>query len=156
MDELGFMRSGYGSYVGLANWPLLATYWPKSVYISKCCVVEYSYARRVGHREQQNSARDPHLIHRRQEEMLTKEEKGPLVKDFETHEGDTGSPEVQVAILTRRIQQLTAHLRAHRHDFASQRGLLKLVSKRRRQLFYLSKEDPDRYKRLISRLGLRR
>ncbi len=88
--------------------------------------------------------------------MLTKEEKGPLVKEFETHENDTGSPEVQVAVLTRRIQQLTAHLRMHRHDFTSQRGLLKLVSKRRRQLLYLSREDPERYKRLISRLGLRR
>lgn len=88
--------------------------------------------------------------------MLVKEEKEPLIKEFETHPGDTGSSEVQVAILTKRISQLTEHFRNHRHDYQSQRGLLKLVSKRRRQLAYLGRTHPERYQELISRLGLRR
>ncbi len=87
---------------------------------------------------------------------LTKEEKQELVNEFGRFEGDTGSPEVQVAMLTRRIQQLTEHLRRHRHDEHSRMGLLKLVGQRRRHLKYLSKKDPAAYRELIQRLGLRR
>ncbi|MCA9913503.1 MAG: 30S ribosomal protein S15 [Anaerolineae bacterium] len=87
---------------------------------------------------------------------LTKEEKQELVDEFGRFEGDTGSPEVQVAMLTRRIQQLTEHLRRHRHDEHSRMGLLKLVGQRRRHLKYLSKKDPAAYRELIQRLGLRR
>jgi small subunit ribosomal protein S15 len=87
---------------------------------------------------------------------LTKEEKQELVNEFGRFEGDTGSPEVQVAMLTRRIQQLTEHLRKHRHDEHSRMGLLKLVGQRRRHLKYLSKKDPAAYRELIQRLGLRR
>jgi len=88
--------------------------------------------------------------------MLTKEKKETVVQTYKTHVSDTGSPEVQVALLTERIRRLTEHLRAHRKDFHSQRGLLKLVGQRRRLLRYLAKEDEDRYRRLIGRLGLRR
>jgi small subunit ribosomal protein S15 len=75
---------------------------------------------------------------------------------FQTHEGDTGSPEIQVALLTERILQLTDHLRTHKKDHHSRRGLLKLVGQRRRQLAYLNKKDVERYRSVISRLGLRK
>lgn len=88
--------------------------------------------------------------------MLTKEKKEETIRLFETHEGDTGSPEVQVAILTTRINQLTEHLKVHKKDHLSQRGLLKLVGQRRQQLVYLSKKDVERYRALIAKLGLRR
>lgn len=88
--------------------------------------------------------------------MLTKERKQEIIDSFRIHETDTGSPEVQVAILTERIRQLTEHLRAHKHDFHTRRGLLKLVGQRRRQLAYLSREDPERYRAVITKLGLRR
>ncbi|MBM2827139.1 MAG: ribosomal protein [Dehalococcoidia bacterium] len=88
--------------------------------------------------------------------MLKKEEKEQIIRDYEVHPQDTGSIEVQVALLTRRIIQLTDHFRMHRHDFHSQRGLLMLVAKRRRSLNYLSREDNQRYRALISRLELRR
>jgi small subunit ribosomal protein S15 len=87
---------------------------------------------------------------------LNKDEKGDIIKSYSLFEGDTGSPEVQVALLTRRIEQLTQHLRFHRHDEHSRRGLLKLVGQRRRHLKYLSHKDPVRYRELIQRLGLRR
>lgn len=83
-------------------------------------------------------------------------EKAELIKEFETHEGDTGSPEVQIAIFDKRIQQLQEHLRVHKHDQSSRRGLLKLVGKRRRLLKYLQKRHPSRYRQIIERLGLRR
>ncbi len=76
--------------------------------------------------------------------------------NFALHEGDTGSTEVQVALLTERINQLTGHMAANRHDYHTQHGLIKLVGKRRRLLTYLTKEDVDRYHKLISRLGLRK
>ena len=76
--------------------------------------------------------------------------------DYATTEGDTGSPEVQVAVLTRRIADLTEHLKVHKHDHHSRRGLLLLVGRRRRLLNYLSKTDITRYRSLIERLGLRR
>ena len=88
--------------------------------------------------------------------MLGKERKLELIQQFQQHQADTGSAEVQVAVLTERISQLTRHLRVHRKDFATQRGLMKLVGRRRRLLAYVSREDVARYRTLISRLGLRR
>ncbi|HCO96132.1 MAG TPA: 30S ribosomal protein S15 [Phycisphaerales bacterium] len=88
--------------------------------------------------------------------MLTKQEKDKIIDDFETHESDTGSPEVQVAILTRRINDLTEHLKTHRKDHASRRGLLKMVGTRSALLKYVSKKDVKRYQEIISRLGLRK
>ncbi len=87
---------------------------------------------------------------------ITAERKHAVIEDFRREEADTGSPEVQVAILTERIIGLTAHLKTHKHDFSSRRGLLQLVSKRTRLLKYLSSEKHDDYKALIGRLGLRR
>jgi len=87
---------------------------------------------------------------------LDKGEKTDIIKEFELHEGDTGSTEVQVALLTERINQLTGHMAANRHDYSSQRGLLKLVGQRRRLLTYLSKQDVGRYHKLIKELGLRK
>jgi small subunit ribosomal protein S15 len=82
-------------------------------------------------------------------------EKSELMKEFETHEGDTGSPEVQIAIFDKRIKQLQEHLSTHKHDQSSRRGLLKLVGKRRRLLKYLRKKHPARYREIVKRLGLR-
>jgi small subunit ribosomal protein S15 len=87
---------------------------------------------------------------------LPTEKKSRVVADFSVHEGDTGSPEVQVALLTRRIQDVTVHLNEHKHDLHSRRGLLKMVGKRRRMLAYLNRTSPERYRELIARLGLRR
>jgi small subunit ribosomal protein S15 len=87
---------------------------------------------------------------------LPTEEKSRIIEDFHIHTDDTGSPEVQVALLTRRIQDLTVHLNEHKHDLHSRRGLLKLVGQRRRMLRYLNRKDPERYRELIARLGLRR
>lgn len=88
--------------------------------------------------------------------MIRKEIKDQIIKEYATHEGDTGSPEVQVAVLTYRINELTEHLRAHIHDDHSRRGLLKMVGKRRNLLDYLAKKDINRYRELIKRLGLRK
>ena len=87
---------------------------------------------------------------------MDKGKRTDIINKFELHKGDTGSTEVQVALLTDRINQLTGHMAANRHDYHSQRGLLKLVGQRRRLLAYLSKQDIDRYHKLISRLGLRK
>jgi small subunit ribosomal protein S15 len=87
---------------------------------------------------------------------LPTEEKSQIIADFHIHEFDNGSPEVQVALLTRRIQDLTVHLNEHKHDLHSRRGLLKLVGQRRRMLKYLNRTSPERYRELIARLGLRR
>jgi small subunit ribosomal protein S15 len=84
------------------------------------------------------------------------ENKDAIIREHATSEGDTGSPEVQVAVLTSRIRHLTEHLRVHKHDFHSRRGLLKMVGKRRRLLKYLQKKDVERYRALIQKLGLRR
>ncbi|QBD80320.1 30S ribosomal protein S15 [Ktedonosporobacter rubrisoli] len=86
---------------------------------------------------------------------LTVEEKADIIANSRVHETDTGSPEVQVSILTRRINQLTEHLKLHKHDLHSRRGLLMLVGQRRRLLSYLSKKSPERYRALIAKLGLR-
>ena len=87
---------------------------------------------------------------------LTKEKKTEVIGKFASHDGDTGSPEVQVALLTARINELTEHLRTHRKDHHSRRGLLMLVGQRRRLLNYLSRRDVDRYRALVQELGLRR
>ena len=88
--------------------------------------------------------------------MLTTEAKLAVIKEYATHEGDTGSPEVQVAILTSRIQYLTEYLKEHKKDHHSRRGLLKLVGQRRNMLDYLRRKDIERYRSLIERLGLRK
>jgi small subunit ribosomal protein S15 len=88
--------------------------------------------------------------------MLTKEDKGSIIGDFEVHEGDTGSPEVQIALLTRRINDLTEHLRAHPKDHSSRRGLLKMVGTRSALLRYVRDRDVKRYQTIITRLGLRK
>jgi small subunit ribosomal protein S15 len=86
---------------------------------------------------------------------LTLEEKTEIIADSRIHETDTGSPEVQVSILTRRINQLTEHLKVHKHDLHTFRGLRMMVGRRRRLLAYISKKDPNRYRALIAKLGLR-
>ena len=87
---------------------------------------------------------------------LLKEQKSQVIEEFRRAQADTGSPEVQVAVLTRRIQELTEHLKTHTKDHHSRRGLLQMVGKRRRLLDYLRRQDVDRYRQLIQRLGLRR
>ncbi|HEX9789096.1 MAG TPA: 30S ribosomal protein S15 [Kiloniellales bacterium] len=87
---------------------------------------------------------------------ITAERKGEVVREYATHDGDTGSPEVQVAILSERIKNLTDHLQVHKKDFHSRRGLLIMVGQRRRLLDYVKKQDQPRYEGLIERLGLRR
>lgn len=88
--------------------------------------------------------------------MLTAERKAEIIQGYRVHETDVGSPEVQIAILTTRIRELDQHLREHKHDHHTRRGLLKLVGRRRRLLRYLSREDVGRYRDLIGRLGLRK
>ena len=88
--------------------------------------------------------------------MLLKEEKTAVIEANRTHEKDTGSPEVQIAILTKRIADLTEHLRTHTHDHHSRRGLFKMVGRRRNLLNYLQKKDVERYRAVISKLGLRK
>ncbi len=88
--------------------------------------------------------------------MIRKEEKTAVIEANRTHETDTGSPEVQVAILTARIQQLTEHLKVHKKDNHSRRGLLKMVGKRRSLLDYLQRKDVERYRALIAKLGIRK
>jgi len=88
--------------------------------------------------------------------MLTKQEKDKVIDDFEIHEGDTGSPEVQIALLTKRINDLTEHLKIHRKDHSSRRGLLRMVGTRSALLKYVRNQDVKRYRGIISRLGLRK
>ncbi len=88
--------------------------------------------------------------------MINTEAKQQLIQDYRKHDGDTGSPEVQIAILTHRIQELTEHMKIHKKDHASRRGLLKMVGKRTGLLKYLMKNDRERYQAIISRLGLRK
>ncbi len=87
---------------------------------------------------------------------MDKEKKGAVISDFRVHEHDTGSAEVQIALLTGRISQLAEHFKAHPHDHHSRRGLLKLIGQRRRLLAYVSERDVKRYRTLIGRLGLRK
>ncbi len=87
---------------------------------------------------------------------LTKTEKDAIIEEYHIHDGDTGSPEVQIALLTNRIDQLVEHLKAHKHDEHSRLGLIKLVGQRRRHLNYLNETGPDRYRDIVARLGLRK
>lgn len=87
---------------------------------------------------------------------ITPELKQQVIKEYATHDGDCGSPEVQVAVLTLRIKNLTAHVKVHKHDYHTKRGLLILVGKRRRLLKYLKRVDETRYQNLITKLGLRK
>ena len=88
--------------------------------------------------------------------MLAKQEKQKIISDFEIHEGDTGSPEVQIALLINKIKELTEHLKTHRKDHASRRGLLKMVGNRAALLKYVKRQDLERYRKIVSRLGLRK
>jgi small subunit ribosomal protein S15 len=88
--------------------------------------------------------------------VLSNEVKSNIINDYRIHETDTGSPEVQIAILTKKINQLTDHLKLHKKDFHSRRGLLKMVGKRRGLLNYLRDKDPNRYRFIIGKLGLRK
>ncbi len=88
--------------------------------------------------------------------MITKEEKTAIIKEYAVHEGDTGSPEVQIAILTHRINVLTEHLKVNKKDHHSRRGMLKMVGHRRNLLNYLQKIDIERYRAIVARLGLRK
>lgn len=88
--------------------------------------------------------------------MLTKEQKTSIIEEYKLNDGDTGSAEVQIALLTRQINTLTDHLRTHKKDHHSRRGLLQMVGRRRRQLAYLANEDVQRYRSLLARLGLRK
>ena len=88
--------------------------------------------------------------------MLVTEKKQEIISKFKLHDSDTGSPEVQIAMLTARITQLTEHLNTHKHDQSSRQGLLRMVGQRRRQLAYLARTNPPRYKELLGRLGLRK
>ena len=87
---------------------------------------------------------------------MLKEEKTQIIKEFALHEGDTGSPEVQIAILTNRINNLTEHLKTHKKDHHSRRGLFKMIGQRRNLLNYLTKADIERYRSIISKLGIRK
>jgi len=86
---------------------------------------------------------------------LEKDEKRAIIEKFKLHDSDTGSPDVQIAILTERINQLSEHLKVHKKDLHSRQGLLKMVGQRRRVLNYLLREDPERYRKLVAKLGLR-
>ncbi len=88
--------------------------------------------------------------------MMRKEQKNEIINAYKMHEGDTGSPEVQIAVLTARINELQAHFKAHPHDHHSRRGLLKMVGHRRNLLGYLAKKDINRYRAIVEKLGLRK
>ncbi len=90
------------------------------------------------------------------DKTMLKEEKDAIIKEYATHEGDTGSPEVQIAILTKRIADLTEHLKTHKKDHHSRRGLFKMIGQRRSLLNYLIKVDIERYRSIIARLGIRK
>ena len=87
---------------------------------------------------------------------MLKEEKNAIIKEYAQHEGDTGSPEVQIALLTKRINDLTEHLKTHKKDHHSRRGLLKMVGQRRNLLNYLTQVDIERYRAIIAKLGIRK
>jgi small subunit ribosomal protein S15 len=95
-------------------------------------------------------------LKKRRKEMITKEQKEQIIKEYQVKEGDTGSPEVQVALLTYRINDLNEHLKIHKKDHHSRRGLLKMVGQRKNLLNYLKENDVERYRSLIARLGLRK
>ena len=96
------------------------------------------------------------MTERKSYTMITKEQKTAIIENNKTHEGDTGSPEVQIAILTERISQLTGHLKVHKNDKHSRMGLMKMIGKRRRLLDYVAKSDVERYRSIIAKLGIRK
>ena len=96
------------------------------------------------------------MTERKSYTMITKEQKTAIIESNKTHEGDTGSPEVQIAILTERISQLTEHLKVHQNDKHSRMGLMKMIGKRRRLLDYVAKSDVERYRSIIAKLGIRK
>ena len=108
------------------------------------------------HRLENDTVWIPRIPRRFVKVPLTKEEKQATLEKFRTHESDTGSSEVQIALLTRRIDQLVEHLKVHKHDHHSRRGLLMLIGQRRRHLAYLSRKDNRKYQALIAELGLRK
>lgn len=87
---------------------------------------------------------------------VNKDKKAQIIEEYQTHPGDVGSSEVQIALLTQRIAELTDHLRANKHDYHTRRGLLKLVGRRRRLQAYLAKKSPESYRSVVTRLGLRK
>jgi len=87
--------------------------------------------------------------------VLSKEEKTDIISEYQRDADDTGSPEVQIAVLTHEIRELTEHLKVHKHDFHSQRGLMKKVGRRKRLMSYLRREDPDAYRQLVDKLEIR-
>jgi len=98
----------------------------------------------------------PFCVFTTEEELPTTEQKAQTISEFATREGDVGSTAVQIALLTRRIAELTDHLREHKHDYHSRRGLLMLVGRRRRLQRYLARKDPERYQKTLAQLGLRK
>ncbi len=113
-----------------------------------CFVVEY------GLNEEPASCRS--RVEKEKKVALSKTEKDSVIENFHRHPTDTGSPEVQIALLTTRINQLTEHLKEHKHDEHSRRGLLRMVGRRRRHLTYLGRKNPNSYKEILQQLGLRR
>ena len=102
------------------------------------------------------AARERRRLRRRTPVALDLARKTDLIHDYRTHDSDTGSPEVQIALLTKRVEQLTDHFRSHAKDYHSRLGLIKMVGKRRRLLDYLKRKDFERYQRIIARLGIRK
>jgi small subunit ribosomal protein S15 len=103
-----------------------------------------------------DGASKSHLLQEIAAVTLTKEQKQGIIEKFKTHEGDSGSPEVQIALLTEKINYLTEHFKVHKRDHASRRGLLRMVGQRRRLLDYLKATKVDRYRKVVKELGLRR
>lgn len=114
---------------------------------SPACYCEYGRISKKG--------QAPEFFEKVEKQML-KEEKTAIIEQYATHEGDTGSPEVQIAVLTKRINDLTEHLKVHKKDHHSRRGLLKMVGQRRSLLNYLMKVDIERYRSIIAKLGIRK
>src|SRR2546428_13706487 len=128
-----------------------------SVYSTPLCVGLYTPGARVIPFFGSNSAKDFHLVEEKELTVaLAKEAKTEVIGQYKTHATDTGSPEVQVALLTQRINSLTEHFKTHVKDFHSRRGLLVMVSQRRKLLDYLKRKDADKYRGLIEKLGLRK
>ncbi len=138
----------------------------KTFTIGKKCVILTDVYPRLGLRDQPSSFTEvfhpPYTVPREQnlfekgENTMIKDEKQEIIAKYAVHEGDTGSPEVQIAILTHRIAALTEHLKANHKDFHSRRGMLKMVGHRRNLLNYLQKKDIERYRAIIEKLGIRK
>lgn len=129
-------------------------YFTKKLVCAKVYRHEFSRHSEIGHSDRPLMAGD--CKNKEEKEMISKEKKQAIIAEYGRSEGDTGSPEVQVAILTARIQELTEHLKENQKDHHSRRGLLKMVGQRRGMLAYLKKTDIERYRALIAKLGLRK